>query len=327
MNTTYAAISDPTNAWRGWGGTLTATKDVSGYDALSVYVKGDGSTKNKIKIQFKDAAGHNWGMKDTDAIPLSSTGWAEYRLASFESKMVQVPNTPNGTMDWTQITEYQVVFSGTDASAGVWVDDVTVTNTTSTGPHIASITPTSGGEKVTVTINGSNFATSGGTVNFSGGGTITSIKTSDTGSLVTSWADRQIVLSLPRMSSGVKTVSLVRSDNTPSDNSITFEVTATTTGGGISYNYPNPFNPLGGQTTTIVFSPGSAANVSIYIYDMTAKKVAQIDWVQGAPAAQVIWDGKNMYDEIVGDGVYLYRVVDAGANKLIGKGKILVVNK
>ncbi|MFA4967477.1 MAG: carbohydrate binding domain-containing protein, partial [Candidatus Margulisiibacteriota bacterium] len=331
MNTTYPAISDSTNAWRGWGGTFVATKDVSAYDTLSIWVKGDGSPSNKLKVQFKDASNNNFGLQDTDAIALSSNGWAEYRIGGFKAKMTRVPGTADhGVMDWAKVTEYQVVFSGTDASAGVMVDYVNVTNvapTTEVAPHIMSITPTNGGEKITVTITGSNFASSGGLINFAGGGTTTSIKTSDTGSLITSWADGQIVLSLPGMSKGVKTVNIVRADNTPSDNSVTFEVTAIATGSGTSYNYPNPFNPLGGEKTIIVFDPGTAANVTVYIFDMTAKQMAKINWSQSEPAAQVIWDGKNIYDEIVGDGVYLYRIVDTGSGKMIGKGKILAVNK
>ena len=329
MTTTYPAISDANNAWRGWGGVLKASLDLSGYKDVTVWIKGDGSTTNKVKFQVKDQDGTNFAISDTDAIPLTSNGWAQYRISDYKTKMTRVTGTTSGdaTLDWTKVVEYQFVFSGTGASTGVIIDDLIATNAASTGPHITSITPSSGGEKVTVTITGTNFQASGGTINFAGGGTTTSIKSSDTGSLITSWADGQIVLSLPSMSRGVKTVNIVRADATPSDNSVTFEVTGTATGGGTSYNYPNPFNPLGGQKTNIVFTPGNAANVTVYVYDMTAKQVARIEWAQGAPSAQVEWDGKNIYDEIVGDGVYLYRVVDAGSSKLIGKGKILVINK
>ena len=327
MNTTYPAIADPLNAWRGWGGVLVSSKDLSGTDTLSFWLKGDGSA-NKVKFQVKDADGTNFAIQDADATTLSSVSWQEYRISDFKTKMARVGTTGDATLNWASIIEYQFVFSGASASTGVLIDYVSA----STGgggvtPHITGITPISGGERTIVTITGSNFQASGGTINFAGGGVTTAVRSTDTGSLITSWADGQIVLSLPRMAAGTKTISLVRTDGVSSDNSITFEVTAATNEGSTSYNYKNPFNPLGGETTNIVFSPGSAGNVSVYIFDMTARQIAKLDWTSSAPSASVEWNGKNNYGEIVGDGVYLYRIVDAGAGKMISKGKILVINK
>jgi len=327
MNTTYTAIADANNAWRGWGGVLRNTLDLSSYDTVIFWLKGDGSA-NKVKIQFKDADGSNYALGDADAISLSNISWTEYQIPKTKiSNMVAAGTTPG--LDWANIIEYQFVFSGTSASTGVLIDYVTASTGGGGGvtPHITGITPTTGAERTIVTITGSNFQASGGTINFAGGGVTTSVRSTDTGSLITSWADGQVVLSLPRMAAGTKTISLVRTDGVNSDNSITFEVTAATNEGSTSYNYRNPFNPLGGETTNIVFSPGSAGNVSVYIFDMTARQIAKLDWTLSAPSASVEWNGKNNYGEIVGDGVYLYRIVDAGSGKLISKGKILVINK
>ena len=331
MNTVYPAT---TEAWRGFGGTLVKTLDLSGYSDVAFWVKGDGSA-NKLKFQVKDADGTNFAVSDADAIPLSSTSWTEYRITGFQTKMTRVTGTTSGdaNLDWTKVTEYQFVFSGTAASStGVLIDDVIATNATSGNtPHIVSITPSTGSEKITVTITGSNFLPSGvtgGSVNFMGGGAMTSVKSSDTNSLITSWSDTTITMSLPGMGAGTKTVNIVRSDSVASDNSVTFEVTASATAGaGVTYNYPNPFNPLRGDVTNIIFSPGSAQSGSIRIYDMTARQIDRIDWTNTAGTMTVQWDGKNNYNEIVGDGVYLYRIVDAGSGKLINKGKILVINK
>jgi len=333
MDSVYSTISDPTNAWRGFGGILVKTLDLSGYSDITVWVKGDGSA-NTLKFQVKDADGTNFAVSDADAIPLSSTDWTEYRITGFQSKMTRVTGTTSGdaTLDWTKVTEYQFVFAGTAASTGVLIDDVIATNTTTGNtPHITSITPTSGGEKITVTITGSNFMPSGvtgGSVNFAGGGATTSVKSSDTNTLITSWTDTQIVMSLPGMGKGTKTVNVIRSDSVASDNTVTFEVTSTATGGaGVTYNYPNPFDPLRGDITNIVFTPGSAQNGTIQIYDMAARQINRIDWTNTGGTMTVQWDGKNNYNEIVGDGVYLYRIVDSGNGKLINKGKILVINK
>ena len=56
-----------------------------------------------------------------------------------------------------------------------------------------------------------------------------------------------------------------------------------------------------------------------------AKVVQKIVWTS-VGTNEITWNGRNAFSEIQGDGVYPYRVVDA-SNKVLGKGKILVINK
>ena len=123
---------------------------------------------------------------------------------------------------------------------------------------------------------------------------------------------------------------IVRSDNKESNTAI-FEVEGIggSSAGGSSYNYPNPFNPSSSNPvenkTTIVFDAGSAKNISVYIFDISARLVKKIDWAGGA--GTVTWDGKNGFGEVLGDGVYLYRVINNEGKSQLGKGKILIIHQ
>ncbi|KAF0134713.1 MAG: hypothetical protein FD145_430 [Candidatus Saganbacteria bacterium] len=329
MKTSYTLAAKPEDGWRGWGGILASQKDISGLDILSIWLKGDGSA-GKVKVQFKDADGTNYAMVDADAITLASTNWTEYKVPNFKTKMTRITTDGDATMDWTKVAQYQLVFVGAEKSDGVLADYIVVTSVATSGPtslpHITEVSPAKGGEKTTITIKGSNFKADGGTVRFTGGGVMTEVKSSGVNTLITNWTDSQIVMTIPNMTSGQKTLNLVRTDNVASDNDITFEVTnVATTAANTTYNYPNPFNPLQNQVTKIVFNPGTSARVAVYVFDMSAQQVVRLECALAQ--TEVTWDGKNTYGEIVGDGAYLYRVIDADSNKLINKGKILVINK
>jgi hypothetical protein len=73
---------------------------------------------------------------------------------------------------------------------------------------------------------------------------------------------------------------------------------------------PNPFNPV----TTISFSLPEAARVTLNVYDVTGRQVAQlVNGLTDAGAHQVTFDGSNL-----ASGVYLYRLT-AGMNSATGK--------
>jgi len=318
INTTYSTNTD---GWRGWGATRAATADVSATDTISFWMKGDGSTTNKIKIQFKDADGTNVAMADSAAFSLSDTTWKQYSIARTPVNFSRIGTEGDATMDWSKVTQYQFVFTGSAASVGVLIDDVTATaGGVIVTPTIVSLSPVSGPAGTAVIINGSNFGTSG-EVHFSRAGMGTySLRSSDT-STVRSYSAGRIDFTSPQLQAGVWNVTVFTGG--AESNIATFEVTASTAAAD-PYNYPNPFNPYRGNTTTIVFAPQGATAVSINIYDITAKPVQKLAWTAGG-ATEIVWDGKNAYGEIVGDGVYLYRVVDG--SKLLGKGKILVINQ
>ncbi|MBI5699363.1 IPT/TIG domain-containing protein [Candidatus Saganbacteria bacterium] len=328
MNTVYAAGAASPNDWRGWGGVLTSAKNISATNTISFWLKGDGSA-NKVKIQFKDADGSNYGVTDADAVSLTDTTWKEYKIPVNRVTNQITAGTTAG-LDLANIIEYQFVFSGTAASSGVLIDYVVATTEiASTNPQIISITPATAAVGDTITIAGANLDVAGTVQFITEGGVITAVNSTATNTPITAWSAASVTMRVPSMGPGAKSVKIVRSSDLLESNEVSFEVTATAAPADSATNaYPNPFNPLGGETTKIVFSPGSAAKADIYIFDMTAKLVQKLNWPTTGSTrpdgrVEVTWDGKNSYGEIVGDGVYLYRVVDGG----VRKGKILVVNK
>lgn len=72
-------------------------------------------------------------------------------------------------------------------------------------------------------------------------------------------------------------------------------------------NYPNPFNP----STTLSYTLSQAGNVTLFVYDVLGRRVAeQVLGAQAAGEQRVAFDGKNL-----GSGVYFYRLQVQGADK------------
>ena len=79
--------------------------------------------------------------------------------------------------------------------------------------------------------------------------------------------------------------------------------------------YPNPFNP----TTTIQYAIPENSHVRLVIYDVLGRKVSVLkDIVESPGIHEAVWDGRNDRGELVGSGIYIYRL-DAGSNKAHGK--------
>jgi hypothetical protein len=74
----------------------------------------------------------------------------------------------------------------------------------------------------------------------------------------------------------------------------------------LAQNIPNPFNAL----TTIQFNLPKGNEVSLAIYDLVGRKVAEplsnVPYESGGHF--VIWDGKDSQNRPVSSGVYLYRL-------------------
>jgi FlgD Ig-like domain len=70
-------------------------------------------------------------------------------------------------------------------------------------------------------------------------------------------------------------------------------------------NFPNPFNP----STKIAFELPKASHVSLIIYDVLGREVAEIA-NQNYPAGynEITWNGLNRNGEQVSSGVYFYRI-------------------
>jgi flagellar hook assembly protein FlgD len=74
----------------------------------------------------------------------------------------------------------------------------------------------------------------------------------------------------------------------------------------LKQNYPNPFNPV----TTIEYALPEAASVRLEVYNTLGQVVATlVEKPQVAGRYTVRWDGLNSNREMVGSGVYFYRMV------------------
>jgi hypothetical protein len=76
----------------------------------------------------------------------------------------------------------------------------------------------------------------------------------------------------------------------------------------MSQNYPNPFNPI---TRISYWVPdGGSRHVDLVIYDVTGARVRTL--VSGDVTSgkhEVEWNGRNDHGEMVGSGMYFYRMV------------------
>ena len=85
-------------------------------------------------------------------------------------------------------------------------------------------------------------------------------------------------------------------------------------------NYPNPFNPKGGEIATIECTAGLSTEASLHIYDMAARLV-----LTKVFTTRTTWDGYSDFNEKVGNGIYPYQIVAPGLGR-VARGKIWVVN-
>ncbi len=72
-------------------------------------------------------------------------------------------------------------------------------------------------------------------------------------------------------------------------------------------NYPNPFNP----TTTISFSIAQMSSfVNLEVFNIKGQKVKKLvdDEILPAGKHSIIWDGRDLNGDIVGSGIYFYKL-------------------
>ena len=82
------------------------------------------------------------------------------------------------------------------------------------------------------------------------------------------------------------------------------------------YNFPNPFNP----TTTISFilTTKSTENTEIEIYNIKGQKIKTFSNlpITQSPNHQIVWDGTDQTNKVVGSGIYFYQLkVDGRVQK------------
>ena len=96
---------------------------------------------------------------------------------------------------------------------------------------------------------------------------------------------------------------------------------------GRAYNYPNPFKPMSGGTTNIQYVLSQDATITLVIYDITGHEVKRMRFGSGTAGGrggtnQVAWNGQSIGGDIVGNGMYLYKIISG--DEVIGSGKLVV---
>ena len=336
MKVKYSFTSD----WGGgWGAALANQLDLSSAEKINFYLKWDGSDNN-LQVGLKDADGTSFIAVVSNATLKALSGYALVTLdkTSFAYDAGGSDATANASFDWSKVANYSFVLNTTGTTANYqYLDSLyatvgKVTPPASTeAPVITSIDPIAGPAGTKLTITGYNFrdkatSTSRKVQFISASNTI--IEAS-----IVSWESTQIVLTVPNtLGTGAYDIKVLVEFPSASDPSIirsfysnpaAFTVTAVAPGPGAIVAYPTPFNPNTGVPVKIEFDPGTATNIGVYIFDMTAKLVSRQN-VTGSP---VTWNGVDMYGATVGDGVFLVRIVNNENQGLIAKGKILVVKK
>jgi flagellar hook assembly protein FlgD len=73
----------------------------------------------------------------------------------------------------------------------------------------------------------------------------------------------------------------------------------------LSYNYPNPFNPI----TSVAFGLPTAGQVRLNIYNVLGQQVRTlVDEYMVAGYHEVSWNGRDDGGQAVSSGVYFYRL-------------------
>lgn len=84
-------------------------------------------------------------------------------------------------------------------------------------------------------------------------------------------------------------------------------------------NYPNPFNPM----TTIQFYIPTSQKIKLVIYNLCGKKIFKTKISSSKVGInKIVWDGKNLSNEPVSDGIYFYKII---AKNHYGVGKMLLL--
>lgn len=112
-----------------------------------------------------------------------------------------------------------------------------------------------------------------------------------------------------------------------SANSTTSSLRSIPTAFALSQNYPNPFNP----TTTITFALPESSHVSLAIYDVLGRKVAELETgTKDAGYHSAVWNAGEAASGVgYASGVYFARffAMDAGGNMKLSKVKKLLLAK
>jgi hypothetical protein len=313
----------------GFGKELSANVDLSTANYVVMYVKGDGSN-NTFRLDLVEAdyidstsvTGETWSSA---AVALYNTGWHKVVLNLSAFTRNSSGAVGNGTFDGV-IEAYHIVYTSEAVSSTYhYIDYIAATTEAvevgDTTPVIASVNPREAVVGSTVLITGTNFGSEEGE---------SQVTLDDTAiDAVTYWSDTMIIFTLPTTFTTKRyDLCVYRKNSTLSIDELSepyaFDVIAASTK---AKAYPNPFNPLGDGTIKIEVTVTEATTVSLYLYDMAARMVDEATVTLLAGTNQIEWNGRDYTGNVVGDGVYLIRVVNSSTKELIAKGKILVIKR
>ena len=93
-------------------------------------------------------------------------------------------------------------------------------------------------------------------------------------------------------------------------------------------NYPNPFDPKGGENATFECTSDATFEAALCLYDLSAHLLWRDDLsLVGGSSSRAVWNGYDNDNRLVGNGIYLYRLVDRSSGTLLGRGKVWVINR
>jgi hypothetical protein len=98
---------------------------------------------------------------------------------------------------------------------------------------------------------------------------------------------------------------------------------------GPPVNYPNPFAPLKGEQTAIAYVLTTDVDITIYIFDITGTTVWRRTFEafeEGGKAGynEVIWNGYSDFGKVLGNGIYIFKIVHK--KNVIGDGKSTILD-
>jgi hypothetical protein len=298
---------------------------------------------------LNDSAGHSYfvTIPNSTLASLGSYGLITVNKASFAEDVDNTSRTA-GAISWSTIASYNFSYPTTGTTVNYQYIDSIYAGTVNWG-GVTPVTPTATGEVVITSITpssapaGAKFTAIGTGFGASQGLSVLVFENSSSNVTypitVTSWSDTSIEALVPTSALvGSYTLNVVKVAITAGlpqafmSNSAGFQVTAVMSTAGIATVYPNPFNPLATTPTIhgvipnqaiIIYNPGGATNLGVYIYDSTARLIYRAS----TSASQITWNGRDDQNAIVADGVYLLRIVNEENKAVVAKAKNLVIKK
>ncbi|PIS29178.1 hypothetical protein COT42_06040 [Candidatus Saganbacteria bacterium CG08_land_8_20_14_0_20_45_16] len=340
----YSYVGTDGSDWGGgWGAQLANTLNLDPYDTINFFVNWDGS-ENDVKLTLKDSKGTAYFTTISHLTLASTVNYGQIiRHKSDFAFDADDPANVTGTIDWGHIVSYNFAYITKNTSPSYHTLDSITAGSVNLG-GTSEVQPIISGEVIVTSIDpsaapaGAKFKAMGSGFGAAQGQSLlifenqSSHKTYSVN--VNTWSDTQIEAIVPTLApAGVYTLKVAKiaisagTIQAFESNAVGFQVTANAAGGGAATVFPNPFNPLSSVSNkanvTIAYSTGGAANIGIYIYDMTGRLVLH----DTTTASQTTWNGKDTQGSYVGDGVYLIRIANEDTKGLIAKARVLVIKQ